>query len=212
MDLLPCALRQRAPHLTFWVRGTSTECEHQCRDRRARERRALRSYFHRKRSMSKPDSPDPRNPFGVEDAPDPNGPDVDAFAAEVHLIGSPDDPNARPWHSSSGSQQQQDSIEGDWSSRWNGSADPSIAGDAKETWKQGKAEVQVVGERVYMLFDWDNGNRQALIDARRAGPDKLVGRYINLSDPTITRPWVGLIVDNRRIDGRWTNGRLDFQR
>ncbi len=41
---------------------------------------------------------------------------------------------------------------------------------------------------------------------------ELVGRYINLSDTTVTRPWVGLIVDAHRIDGRWTNGRLDFRR
>jgi hypothetical protein len=39
-----------------------------------------------------------------------------------------------------------------------------------------------------------------------------VGRYINLGNPAITQPWVGLIVDNRRIDGRWPNGRLDFRR
>ena len=26
------------------------------------------------------------------------------------------------------------------------------------------------------------------------------------------RPWIGLIVSNERIDGRWTGGRLDFRR
>ena len=41
---------------------------------------------------------------------------------------------------------------------------------------------------------------------------RLVGKYINLTDPKITRPWIGLIVSNQRIDGRWTGGRLDFRR
>jgi hypothetical protein len=26
---------------------------------------------------------------------------------------------------------------------------------------------------------------------------------INLTDPKVTRPWIGLIVSNQRIDGRW---------
>jgi hypothetical protein len=41
---------------------------------------------------------------------------------------------------------------------------------------------------------------------------RLVGKYINLSNPAITRPWIGLIVSERRIDGRWPQGRLDFRR
>jgi hypothetical protein len=46
----------------------------------------------------------------------------------------------------------------------------------------------------------------------RENRQRLVGKYINLSNPAITRPWVGLIVSDQRIDGRWTNGRLDFRR
>jgi hypothetical protein len=61
------------------------------------------------------------------------------------------------------------------------------------------------------LFDWDSGARKGLIDARREGR-RLVGKYLNLSSPAITRPWIGLIVSDRRIDGRWTEGRLDFRR
>jgi len=155
-------------------------------------------------------SPASRNPFGVQDAPDPNGSGVDDFAAQVHLSGSAEDPNARAWRSSPGD--EQDSMEGAWSSRWNGGADPAIAGDTEEAWKQGRGELRVVGDRVYLLFDWGGGARQALIDARRDGPNTLMGRYVNLSDPAITQPWAGLIVDNRRIDGHWPHGRLDFQR
>jgi hypothetical protein len=71
--------------------------------------------------------------------------------------------------------------------------------------------VKVAGDRLYLLFDWDNGARRGLIDAHREGA-RLVGKYINLTDPKVTRPWIGLIVSNQRIDGRWTGGRLDFRR
>jgi hypothetical protein len=67
-------------------------------------------------------------------------------------------------------------------------------------------------DRVYLLFDWDGGARKGLIDAQREGTTRLVGKYINLTDPAITRPWIGLIVSNQRIDGQWSGGRLDFRR
>jgi hypothetical protein len=163
----------------------------------------------RRSVMNTPSTPT-RNPFGVQDAPEPDGADVTDFAARVDLTGAADDPNARAWCGAGGAEAP--SIAGNWSSRWNGGVDGTIAGDTADRWKPGKAEVKLVGDRVYVSFDWGNGARRALIDARRRGSNRLVGRYINLSDPTITRPWVGLIVDNRRIDGRWTNGRLDFRR
>ncbi|MES0041317.1 hypothetical protein [Mesorhizobium sp. M0091] len=68
-----------------------------------------------------------------------------------------------------------------------------------------------MGERVYLHFNWDNAARHGLIDARREG-SRMVGKYINLSDPSVTRPWIGLIVNEERIDGRWPAGRLDFRR
>ena len=148
------------------------------------------------------------NPFGVTDVPDPNGPETEAFAATAMLEGLPDDANAAAWSIVGDA----NSIDGFWSSRWNGGADPTIPGDAADRWKQGRAEARAVGERVYLHFDWDNGARRGLIDARREGPKRLVGRYINLTDPKIVRPWIGLIVDDGRIDGRWSGGRLDFRR
>ncbi|MCR6478013.1 hypothetical protein NU688_17760 [Variovorax sp. ZS18.2.2] len=120
-----------------------------------------------------------RNPFGVQEDPDPDAADVDEFADSVELSGG---------------------------------AAPTIPGDTAEAWKEGKAMVKVAGGRFYLMFDWRNGERHALLDVRYIAPDTLMGRYINLSSPDITRPWVGMIVDNRRIDGRWTNGRLDFRR
>ena len=158
-----------------------------------------------------PQDAETRNPFDVMDVPNPNDQEVREFAASAELAGTSDDENTKAW-TTSGDRNPHDTIEGSWSSRWNGGADPTIPGDAADKWKQGRGEVRTTEDRVYLLFDWDNGARRGLIDARREGPTRLVGRYINLTDPKITRPWIGLIVSNQRIDGRWTGGRLDFRR
>ena len=159
----------------------------------------------------KPYDAETRNPFDVMDVPDPSGRDVMEFAAGARLAGTPDDANAQAWAAAS-HRAPDTAIEGRWSSRWNGGADPTIPGDTANKWKQGRAEVRTADDRVYLLFDWDNGARRGLIDARRESPTRLVGKYINLTDPKITRPWIGLIVDDERIDGQWTGGRLDFRR
>lgn len=96
------------------------------------------------------------------------------------------------------------SLEGTWSSRWNGGA-------AKDEWKRGKGDIRMLGDTFYALFDWDDGTQRGLIEARREGAT-LIGRYINLGKPEITRPWIGTIVNDRRIYGLWTQGRLDFRR
>jgi hypothetical protein len=159
----------------------------------------------------KPVTGESRNPFGVMDVPAPNDEEVQSFAATAKLEGNNDDDNASSWAGLVG-HDEVETIDGRWESRWNGGADPTIPGDAADKWKQGRSEARTVGARVYLLFEWDGGARRGLIDARRDGPNKLVGKYINLTDPTITRAWIGLIVSHRRIDGRWTGGRLDFRR
>jgi hypothetical protein len=152
-----------------------------------------------------------RNPFGVMDVPTPNDEEVTQFARTATLEGSTDDENATAW-SATDSGGERGTIEGNWSARWNGGADPTIPGDSADKWKQGGAEVKIAGDRVYLYFDWDSGARKGMIDAKREGSQRLVGKYINLSNPAITRPWIGLIVNDQRIDGRWTQGRLDFRR
>lgn len=142
-----------------------------------------------------------RNPFGVQDVPEPDGDDVRAFAGDVRLTGSADDANAAAWHAPATAARP--SIEGNWSSRWNGEG---------FGWQSGHGRVSVDGERVYIQFDWDDATKQGLIEARWDGDDRLVGRYLNLSAPEIARPWVGLIVDAARIDGRHSGGRIDFRR
>jgi hypothetical protein len=133
------------------------------------------------------------------------------FAGSTALEGSPDDENASTWGTAGGTGHH-DTVEGEWSSRWNGGADPTIQGDTPDQWKQGRAQAKFAGERVYLMFDWDNGARKGLIDARREGPQRLVGKYINLNNPEIQVPWVGRVVNEKRIDGRWLRGRLDFRR
>jgi len=154
-----------------------------------------------------------RNPFDVTDVPDPSDQEVQEFATGAKLAGTSDDENAKAWTAKAwtAATDQYGAIEGNWSSRWNGGADPTIPGDAANKWKQGQAEVKGAGDRLYLLFNWDNGARRGLIDAHRQGT-RLVGKYINLTDPKVMRPWIGLIVSNQRIDGCWTGGRLDFRR
>jgi len=149
-----------------------------------------------------------RNPFGTMDVPEPDDAEVMGYAAAATLAGDAADGNAAAWASIGAAS---DPLDGVWASRWNGGADPTIAGDTPEQWKQGRAEVRVAGERIYLRFDWDGGRRHGLIDAAREGT-RLVGKYINLTNPVIVRPWVGLVVDAARIDGCFPNGRLDFRR
>ncbi|MGY4367040.1 hypothetical protein ACVW1A_003105 [Bradyrhizobium sp. LB1.3] len=116
-----------------------------------------------------------RNPFGTMDVPSPDDSEVTDYAATATLAGDATDGNAAAWASIA---TMSDPIEGRWASRWNGGADPTIAGDTAEKWKQGRAEVQVKGERIYLRFDWDDGRRHGLIDAARDGAGRLVGKYI----------------------------------
>ncbi len=66
-----------------------------------------------------------RNQFGVMDVPNPNDQEVLEFAAGAKLAGTSDDENAVAWATPS-DRNQYDTIEGNWSSRWNGGADPTI--------------------------------------------------------------------------------------
>jgi hypothetical protein len=151
-----------------------------------------------------------RNPFGVVDVPSPSSQEeIAAFAAAAMIDGSANDENAVAWSSVG---DRHGGIEGMWSSRWNGGVDTTILGDAKDKWKRGRAEVRTAGGRVYLLFDWDQGSRRGLIEAKHEDARRLIGKYINLTDPAIMRPWGGVIVSDCRIDGRWTGGRLDFRR
>ena len=152
-----------------------------------------------------------RNPFGVMDVPNPNDDDVMQFARNTAPEESATDENAKPWSAGDASDRR-GTLDGERSIRWKGAADPTIPGDTPDKRKQGQSEARIVGDRVYLLFDWDSGTRRGLIDAQRDGPHRLVGKYINLGNPEITVPWVGLVVSDQRIDGYFSLGRIDFRR
>jgi hypothetical protein len=111
-----------------------------------------------KRNIGSENDPATRNPFGVMDVPNPNDDDVMQFAGKTAPEESADDENAKPW-GAGGASEQRGTIEGEWSSRWKGAADPTIPGDTPDKWKQGQGEARIVGDRVYLLFDWDSGKR-----------------------------------------------------
>ncbi len=144
---------------------------------------------------------DPKRPFGLAvEVPDPAGDDVKEFAAQVKLSGDDDDWNAPQWCDNI-HQGKRGSLDGLWESR----------GSNRGT----TAHVKTVGDWVYIL---NNPGRYELVKARRQG-NRLVGRYINVEDPSSdSGPWVGLIVNDERIDGvyKWKDTsesyRWDFRR
>lgn len=143
-----------------------------------------------------------RNPFKAKDVRDPDGKDVQAFAAEVKLPGDDKDPNAEQW-ADNATAGKKESLDGEWSSRWNG-------GSAEKEWITGTATVKQVGSRVFILHK--DQFSTYLIDAKLQAESRLVGRYQNQKINGDSRPWVGKIVNDERIDGEWTEGRWDLRR
>jgi hypothetical protein len=138
-----------------------------------------------------------RNPFSVDDVPDPVGADVEAFAANVPVRRELDlDENAVAWVAIATAV---DGIDGAWSSRWR-------SGDGE--WQRGVATLHKTNERVFILYK--NADTY-LIEAAQRG-ERLVGRSINLHDAKDTSPWVGHVVNPYRIDGYWRHGRWDLRR
>ncbi|MEO8703541.1 MAG: hypothetical protein ABI867_26065 [Kofleriaceae bacterium] len=139
-----------------------------------------------------------RNPFAVADVPDPTGPDVEAFAERIPgTDGDGDgDENAMAWVAIA---TEVDGLGGAWSSRWRAGHD---------AWHQGVATLQVQDDRVFILYK-DAGSY--LLEGARRG-DRVVGRYVNTQNPVDNGPWVGVIVNDYRIDGHSPRGRWDFRR
>ena len=145
--------------------------------------------------------PPPRNPFGVVDVLAPDWKDVELFAATVKLPVDAKDANAAAWGMKVAEKPK--SIDGAWAGRWNG-------GSAGDKWSTGTATIKSVGDRVYILYE--EGKERWLIDAGKDGKNRLVGKYLSLQNHQDTYPWVGVVVNNERIDGIWTGGRWDFRR
>jgi hypothetical protein len=145
-----------------------------------------------------------RNPFGVEDVSEPFGLDISQVAGLVHLNGDSGDRNAEQW-APKASPREGVSLEGDWFGRW-------------EFGTAGTAEIRVIGNRLFALYKDYSGimsGKTWLLEAAMEGNGRLVGRWVQVGNRRDTGPFVGLIVDDERIDGVWSwdgNGRWDFRR
>ncbi len=138
-----------------------------------------------------------RNPFAVEDVPDPVGADVESFARSVAIAPDPSaDENALAWVTVA---TEVDGLAGAWTSR-------RRTGDGP--WTRGVATLAFDGDRAFILHR-DEGTY--LIEAAVRG-DRLVGRSVNVAAPGDSAPWFGVVVDPYRIDGYWTRGRWDLRR
>jgi len=138
-----------------------------------------------------------RNPFAVEDVPDPVGADVESFARSVEVNPDPStDENALAWVTVATAD---DGLAGAWTCRWRATDGP---------WTRGVATLRALGDRVFILYR-DEGTY--LFEAEVRG-DRLVGRYLNVDTPGDTSPWLGVVVDPYRIDGYWERGRWDLRR
>jgi hypothetical protein len=150
--------------------------------------------------------PNSRNPFHVTDVPDPDGPDVKAYAATAATdLGKAGDENSKSWVTQA-VKGNRASIDGEWVGRWNMSR--------SDHWvPEYKAEVKTVGDRVYIFYRDHQG--RFLADLHRE-KDLLVGRMVGIDNPADSSACVVRIVDNERLDGSWKglggDGRFDFRR
>ncbi|MAF12532.1 hypothetical protein CMK11_18960 [Candidatus Poribacteria bacterium] len=148
-----------------------------------------------------PSSDGYRNPFGEKfDPPNPDGPENAAFAQIATVNGSDTDINAEAW-SKADVGDVSDSLNGLWS--WGTYVDGEVY--------RGSARIGQIENRVYIRHPFEADGTVYLIEARRED-DRLVGQYADRANPTNVGPWVGLIVDNCRIDGETEAGRWDFRR
>ncbi len=139
-----------------------------------------------------------RNPFDVEDVLEPKGEDVEQFARSVEVPADASaDENALAWVTIATADP---GLPGAWTSRRKTASD--------DGWRSGVATLRVEDDRVFILY---KDSATYLIEASLRG-ERLVGRYVNLNHPSDTSPWLGVIVDNYRIDGFSRAGRWDLRR
>src|SRR5207302_2928488 len=116
------------------------------------------------------------------------------------LPGGDKDPNGEQWVKKE-TAGKVGSLEGEWSGRWSDGS--------------GTAKIKVVKDRIYVLYTDNEGTLKGatwLLEAIR-DKDRLVGRWMQVDNPNDSGPFVGLIVDDERIDGTWGGGaRWDFRR
>lgn len=143
-----------------------------------------------------------RNPFGVEDVPEPDGDDVAAFATTVRLRGIRQRPER---HELGRRPRRGDPVDQLTPVKPVEDRGTALAGRSRQPSARRGPNPHL--HRVRR----DEGAKHGLVEARCEG-ERLVGRYLNLDATEITRPWVGLVVDATRIDGEIPGGRIDFRR
>jgi hypothetical protein len=117
------------------------------------------------------------------DVPDPLGSDVLEFANSIQFNMEPKGLLSK--------------IDGLWNSEW--------CCREGNVWVSGTATILVSDGYWVHIIQEDNGGGQYVIKAKFMD-NRLVGRYINVNVKSDTHPWVGILVDDNRIDGMWKYG------
>jgi hypothetical protein len=130
--------------------------------------------------------------------------------ATIHPKTDAEDSNASDW-CATGNHADYHSLDGLWNSRWQITS--HLSARRNEGWHQGTATLKTSGQWVFIKYQ--DPTNTYFIRARRVGSNRLVGRYLNGEVDEDTTSWVGVVVNNRRIDGFWfspDHGRWDFRR
>lgn len=133
--------------------------------------------------------------------------DIRRFAKSVRLTGATNDANSAEWATTYGDfSRPQSPIDGTWRGRWSG-------GTAGDSWEYGTANVVTLDNLFGALYIGDDYlDAPFVIVAERGDEGYYLGRYYCLTEPKDNSPWAGVVVSERRIDGRWADGRWDFRR
>jgi hypothetical protein len=131
--------------------------------------------------------------------------DVDKFGDKTELKVAPNDPNAQEWAPKDLLSQERRShrLDGLWASRW-------FEEGFDRIWQAGTADIMSHGNFVVILHT--DPKYSYIMLARWVDERTLIGRNYNLKDISDTSPWKAVVVNERRIDGAWIQGRWDLRR
>jgi hypothetical protein len=121
----------------------------------------------------------------------------------VKLPGDDEDENETNWAEELNKNQERHPIEGIWGSRWYEESKFS-------RWCTGLATV--VRHKDYFFILHTDEEVEYLMLAKMDGANRLLGYHYGLKDSRDKSAWVGLIVNENRIDGEWARGRWDLRR
>lgn len=129
--------------------------------------------------------------------------ELNVFDKKIQLSGSPEDPNAVDWTTNVSHKDDLSFLTGNWHSRWY--EEPRTT-----EWHLGTAAF--MAHRQYWALIHTDGEFEYFIIGWQSDKNRLLGYRYNINDPLDRSPWVGVIIDNTRIDGKWKNGRWDLRR